>query len=103
MSDQPALMDLARTAEYLETSTRTVERQTAGGKMPGFRKLFGTQSRWSRAVLDAWIVAGCPPDAEAFEEMFRQAPPPSAKSEQGIAITGATTRIEKSNAVEKSR
>ncbi|MEO2031146.1 MAG: helix-turn-helix domain-containing protein [Planctomycetaceae bacterium] len=75
----PALMDLNQTADYLETSIRTIERQTAAGRMPGFRKLFGTQARWSRVVIDAWIIADCPADAAEFENKFRQGPPPSAK------------------------
>lgn len=83
---KPALLDPSQAAEFLQTSVRSLERQTAAGKVPGFRKLFGTQARWSTAVLDAWVLSGCPDNAAEFEQIFRQGPPPSAKS--NIAIDG---------------
>jgi len=60
------LMDALETADFLSVSSRTVMRRTAEGTLPGSRRI-GTAVRWSRSVLRAWVLSGCPADAEAFE------------------------------------
>lgn len=59
-------MDQFEVAEFLQVSGRTVLRRTADGTMPGSRRI-GSAVRWSRSVLKAWVLAGCPEDAEEFE------------------------------------
>lgn len=68
---EPGLLDLQQTADYLQTSTRSVRRRTAEGTLPGSRKM-GSQVRWSRKVLELWILCGCPHDATEFELIIRQ-------------------------------
>lgn len=60
------LMDQFEVSEFLQLSTRTVLRRTADGTMPGSRRI-GSAVRWSRSVLKAWVLAGCPEGAEEFE------------------------------------
>lgn len=60
------LMDSAEVGDFLALSPRTVRRRTAEGTLPGSRRI-GTAVRWSRSILRAWVLAGCPDDAEAFE------------------------------------
>lgn len=88
MNIQPALMDLQQTAAFLETSARTIRRRTAEGTLPGFRKI-GSQVRWSRSVLEHWILVGCPIDALAFELQLRQQ---VANEWSGVASGGQTEK-----------
>jgi len=60
------LMDEAETADFLQMSGRSVVRRTADGTLTGSRRI-GQCVRWSRSVLRAWIIAGCPANAEEFE------------------------------------
>jgi excisionase family DNA binding protein len=60
------LIDQQEAAEFLQVSARTVLRRTADGTMPGSRRIGGVV-RWSRSILKAWVLAGCPEGAEEFE------------------------------------
>lgn len=60
------LMDSAEVGDFLALSPRTVMRRTAEGTLPGSRRI-GATVRWSRSILKAWVLAGCPDAAEAFE------------------------------------
>lgn len=66
MNCEPELLDLQEAAAFLAISPRSVLRRTAAGELPGFRRI-GRASRWSRSVLRAWVLRGCPLDAEGFE------------------------------------
>ncbi len=55
----PAFLDIQAVAAMLHCSPRHVTRQVKEGRMPAPVK-FGRLSRWPRAALEAWIVAGCP-------------------------------------------
>ena len=52
------LIDVQEVARLLACSTRHVYRMSDAGRMPPPLKL-GALVRWNRAVLDAWITAGC--------------------------------------------
>ena len=65
------MMDEAETADFLQMSGRSVVRRTADGTLPGSRRI-GQCVRWSRSILRAWIIFGCPEDAEGFEVRCQQ-------------------------------
>jgi len=65
------LMDETETADFLQMSGRSVVRRTADGTLPGSRRI-GQCVRWSRSILRAWIIAGCPANAEEFEVRCQQ-------------------------------
>lgn len=52
------LVNVQEVAEMLCCSTRHVYRLSDGGRMPRPFKL-GSLVRWSRAVVEAWIIDGC--------------------------------------------
>jgi predicted DNA-binding transcriptional regulator AlpA len=88
MNFLPELMDLQAAADWLQLSPRTVLRKTAAGELPGFRRI-GRASRWSSSILRAWVLRGCPVDAEGFELQIRAAAfcqelPPLAIHENGL-------------------
>ena len=86
------LMDVQQTAEFLQLSPRTVERLTGRGELPGFRKV-GRSARWAQSILQAWILAGCPSDAEEFEWTFRQEATGSAIRESDVASDMTTSTM----------
>lgn len=53
------LIDANGVAKALDCSRRHVERMNAAGKMPQPVRL-GRAVRWSVAVIESWIKAGCP-------------------------------------------
>lgn len=54
------LLDAPAVGALLMLDRKTVERHAKTGKMPRPVKIGGS-TRWRRAELDAWILAGCPP------------------------------------------
>jgi predicted DNA-binding transcriptional regulator AlpA len=61
MSDKTLLLPRNKCAELLAVSTRTFDRMRSADLIPRPVELRGKTKRWSRAELDAWIAAGCPP------------------------------------------
>lgn len=60
----PALLDAEQAAAYCGVSRSHFLSMDKGGRLgPRVMKL-GTCSRWSRAELDKWAAAGCPPRIE---------------------------------------
>ena len=53
------LLDVKKVAKLLGCSTRHIFRLHDGGKMPKAVKL-GSLVRWSKKVIEDWIVEGCP-------------------------------------------
>lgn len=62
-SSLPQLLDAPSVGALLMLDRKTVERHAKTGKMPRPVKIGGS-TRWRRAELDAWILAGCPPLAK---------------------------------------
>jgi len=60
------LLSASELARVLGTSTRTVWRLLAAGRLPHPLRV-GTRPRWPADELRAWIKAGMPP-AEEWEE-----------------------------------
>lgn len=60
-ADCPAiLIDVDEVATMCGCSTRHVRRLADAGRMPAPVNL-GALLRWNRAVIEAWIAAGCKP------------------------------------------
>ena len=57
------LLSAGNLARVLGTSTRTVWRLDAAGKLPRAVRLGGAK-RWRRPEIEVWIEAGCPPRSE---------------------------------------
>lgn len=55
----PAVLTVARLAEVLDTSSRTIYRLDSDGEIPRPSRLRG-QSRWLKSEIDAWLEAGMP-------------------------------------------
>lgn len=57
---EPLMLDKPQVAQLLGVSEHTIERRVAAGHMPAPAKL-GQLNRWSKAILEKWIAAGCLP------------------------------------------
>lgn len=57
------LLTTAELAELLRVTRRCIERWTAAGRIPGRVQLPGRVVRWRRALVLAWLEAGCPAPA----------------------------------------
>jgi excisionase family DNA binding protein len=55
-----AMLDVKAVAALLSVSPRTVYRLADSGRMPSPAKL-NALVRWSRASVENWLAAGCPP------------------------------------------
>jgi excisionase family DNA binding protein len=55
-----ALLDVRQVAMLLHCSPRHVYRLADAGRMPRPRRL-ASLVRWSRAEVEQWVDAGCPP------------------------------------------
>lgn len=58
-ADAPVLLNVEQVATLLNCSPRHVYRLCDAGRMPRPVRL-GALVRWNRAVIEAWIEAGCP-------------------------------------------
>jgi excisionase family DNA binding protein len=56
---RPELIDVETFGELLNVSTRHVRRLVDAGKCPPPVRL-GRATRWSRRVVEQWILEGCP-------------------------------------------
>lgn len=58
----PELLKLDDLCVQLSLGRATVYRQMAAGRVPAPIRV-GTSVRWRRAEIEAWVAAGCPPQA----------------------------------------
>ena len=74
MSDQ-SLMPRIKFASLIAVPTRTFDRMQSAGLLPRPVAIGGKTKRWSRAEVDGWIAAGCPPRAkwDAIKTRFLKA------------------------------
>ncbi|GEM_PF-969863 len=60
-TDPPSLtLGMAELARELKTSTRTIQRMNADGKLPSPVRIGSRSLRWIRQTLVEWLAAGCP-------------------------------------------
>jgi predicted DNA-binding transcriptional regulator AlpA len=57
----PEFYRVQNIAAKLQISTRQVWRLHDAGLMPQAIKIGRRAVRWNRALIDEWIIAGCPP------------------------------------------
>ena len=68
MTDAPLLLDAKSLAATCSTSSATIWRWDAAGKLPQPLRLSTGTTRWRRSDIETWISLGCP-DRKDFETM----------------------------------
>ena len=74
----PALLDTEGAADLLGVSRRYLQQMDRSGRLGPQSIRLGRCARWSRAELEAWAAAGCPPRREWAEIAHRCMEPVTA-------------------------
>ncbi len=65
MADKPLLIDAQELAKMLAVSRTTLRRMVQESKLPDPVSCF-EHPRWSRAVIEQWVLDGCPDRTRIF-------------------------------------